>query len=317
MLTSIKDFKMRGSLLFVLFFLIAANAHAQEADKVWILGAVPSEATEAMCKGLTERISAGKDSTVGCEIKYSMGHQEKLQEFLKSATSEKVRCLACIDEVTARVAVATDIPVIVVGEFGTTAFPESVRVVSLQPPLEVYIEGMKKAGWQGGRLALVMDKDARSAQEQCAEVGKLYKQAFPDSEVVNVEIDSQTCAQLMDFVFAYNFLKSRDVKAVYLSEAGNVTRIMPFILSVAKKQKIPVFGGGEGAAKGGASLALVPDQEKLLDALRDEVRSVLAGGRSTKASPFRDFVMYHTPEVLNACGMTVPENSGWKTFAGE
>lgn len=308
---------MRCSFIAILFLLITMSAQAQDVAKVWLLGAIPSEASEALRNDLAKKLNTGNDGSIICEAKYSMGHQEKLQELLKSATDEKVRCLVCLDEGTARAASATNIPVIVAGEFGKTAFPKAVRVISLQPPLAAYIEDMQKAGWQGGRLALVMDKDAKEAHEQCEEVGKLYTRAFPDSEIVNVEIDSQTCAQLMDFVFAYNFLKSRDVKAVYLSEAGNVSRIMPFILNVAKKQKVPVFGGGESAARAGACLALVPEQDKLLDALRDEVRILLSGDTVPEMRPFRDFVMYHTPEVLNACGMTVPEDSGWKSFDGE
>lgn len=308
---------MRLILCAVFFLFLTAAIRGEETHKVWILSAVPSEATESLCKALSERLKSGKDSATTCEVKYSMGHREKLQELLKRAVKEKVRCLVCLDHVTAREAAGAGIPVIIAGELNSETFPKTVRVISLQPPLEAYVEGMKKAGWQGGRLALVMDKDAKAAHTQCEEVGMLYKQAFPESEVVNVEIDSQTCAQLMDFVFAYNFLKSRDVKAVYLSEAGNVTRIMPFILNVAKKQKVPVFGGGEGVARGGASLALVPEQNKLLDALRDEIQSVLTDDKVLDARVFRNFVMYYAPEILNACGMTVPENSGWKTFDDE
>lgn len=305
---------MRFVFCIICFLILTPFAQTQDAGKVWILGAIPSEASESFAAQLANKLGADKEIVVTCESKYSMGHQETLQELLKNALSENVKCLVCLDEVTAAEAAGNRIPVVVAGDFSKGALPSGLRIVALQQPINEYIKALKATGWTGGRLALVLDKESAAAQEHCTEVNKLYSESFPESEVVKIEIDSKTCAQLMDFVFAYNFLKGKDVQAVYLSGAGNVTRIIPFILNVAKKLKIPVVGGGEGAARTGSCLTLLPNQDKLVDIVAEEVRMALNGKKQQEILPFRDFFLYYSPEELQRCGLSIPENSDWKAL---
>jgi len=308
---------MRWYILILLTLVFSNVSHAQEGDRIWILSAIPSDASDNFAKQLSQKLDPENKTGITSEAKYSMGYQDKLRDILAEATTNKVKCLICTDEFIAKEVSSAGIPTVIMGNVNPTDFPNAVSIIQIQPPLAEYTKALQAAGWTGGRLGLVMDKESHKAQEQCAEFKDLYEKAFGENSTTNIEIDSKTCAQLMDFVSAYNLLKSHDVNAVYLSEKGNVSRTIPFILNVAKKLKIPVLGGSEGAIRAGACLALAPDQDKLLNLLAAEAQSVLIDPTKRKVLPFRDFVMYHSPDVMKANGLAVPEDSGWKTVPAE